>query len=384
MNGTTGIAGTLYAINPSLMEDFNLKETLSTIRKLDSIIKLNKIVFAYRLKYTDLVQSVNTNFWLYNDDFYVNNYINPMLDDINSLIKGKEKSIIEAFNFNNNDIDPWLATRFEAENNKDSNIAIYLYLQTLSEGFKVFDLNELDINSSNSNDKYGLTKISLPLIADNRGIRINNDIFFYHPYFDVLVSDNKSPNLFQKISNIDNTKVDNLSIRLLDSYSVPVKEYRSVHYEFSEKYYGPNYDIEEICFREIVGTTVHIDTKTGNKIFVRLSIVDEEKWIEIEELPKVTRNINKVKTKSIHSIFDIYTNKLIHIDGHVNYYDKDIYSEMYNTIRMKKTPNHIKMWLLEGNLEVRDWCNLCIAYLKNNELLNEIFNGRIEDKVING
>lgn len=364
------------------MEDINLEDILNAIKELDTVKKLNRIIFAYRLTYSHLVSSINSNFWLFNNEYYLVNFIKPVLNDINLLIGNKKKDIINVFNFNNLDIEPWLATRFEAEKDKESKVAIYLYFQSISKGYKAFDFKELVTNSKNSDDKYGLTRVKSNLIADNRGIRLDDNFYFYHPFFDISVAGDKAPEIFHQINAIDSNNITNLSIRLLDSLSVPIKEYNKINYEFSEKYYGPNYELEKISFKETIGTTVHFDTKTGNKIFIRLSVVDGDKWVEIEEMPKVINDSKYIKTKSIHSIFNFSTNQLVHIDGHVNYYEKSIYEEMYNTTKMKKTAYHVKLWLLEGSLYIKDWGNLCISYLDNVKLLNEIFNGRIGDELI--
>lgn len=59
---------------------------------------------------------------------------------------------------------------------------------------------------------------------------------------------------------------------------------------------------------------------------------DSEKWIEVEELFNLNDELNNgvVVTRYLHSIFVSENNVFTHIDGSLNFYNKDNYNMRKN------------------------------------------------------
>lgn len=198
-------------------------------------------------------------------------------------------------------------------------------------------------------------------------------MYFYHPYMKVEGSGIKPPDLVSYLSTLVHSKITKLGMRLVDDYCVPSKYYNEINIEYSERYYGPTYNISAIFDANTVGNTVYYNPKNDNKIIVRITNVDNDKWIEIEELISPNGRDKISSSRTIHAILNVLNQKVIHVDGHINFYHMEVFKEMHMTGTSVKTDKHIKLWLVEGELSILEWANICRSYLSEYKLLNEIF-----------
>ena len=116
-------------------------------------------------------------------------------------------------------------------------------------------------------------------------------------------------------------------------------------------------------------------------------IQDGKHCFECEEIldENTTEVTSTYNMRYVHSLVDTVTKLPNHLDGAIRSYNFDEYldrSQNKSNIKISvKANKYIKLWRIDGEIEVELWKRLICHYYRDNTLPGEYFNG--EDEKIN-
>lgn len=148
----------------------------------------------------------------------------------------------------------------------------------------------------------------------------------------------------------------------------------------------PPMDLEPFDIEFFFGNTYSLDIKWNSKNDIKVFQAEEFK----EANSKIRKNgIEYFPVKYIHAEFDNSTKKFRHFDGAIHFYTESQYYQRrvsdfnYNN----KSNNQLKtlsqkLFKINGEVEVLDWVELTSHYLTGNPLIQEYFEGKMSNDLI--
>lgn len=233
-------------------------------------------------------------------------------------------------------------------------------------------------------DKDGLLKISEEFTLHTGGIEYKNYILHYHRLLRRGYTAKPNFDFFGRlIFYYDKSKtVNTLRIAIDHKRLMPIEEYSRI-IEL-DRWYGPPFDQKKLDDPVYVGLT---EVKRNKDSLFELnnhldrteffwSYKDKIKTLEIEELSDIDYTFETyIFNKYIHSERDIENQITRHLDGAVKIYLETNYHKRFAT-RMPdefKCHKKIKLWRIDGNIDLENWKDLISHFYKSNEMILEYF-----------
>ena len=161
-----------------------------------------------------------------------------------------------------------------------------------------------------------------------------------------------------------------------------------------DTWYGPQYDRERLDDPNYVGRTVVSpicpssldDYALGTtEFFWKVNEGKSLNTLEIEELscankPRDKWHINRY----VHAQRDMLKKTFAHFDGAAKVYSQDTYQERLNEPmpRNSKPGHYIKLFRIDGQIDLDDWQSLVAMFYKGNEMVIEYFDPDLFNKQI--
>ena len=227
------------------------------------------------------------------------------------------------------------------------------------------------------------------LLLDDRfklfdgGVEYKEHIFHYNQFLRRGFTGNPNYEFLLKFINFyKKTKSYNKIKISIDHKRIMPKDFYRNLFEF-DTWFGPEFNKEEIDNPNIVGLTIKKRIKPS--IFDYSNKLDRTefywsfdgklKTLEIEEISEPDYKFDDFNiNKYFHTQRDIETKTFIHLDGAVKLYYKN-YNERYNS-NMPKEPRSdkkIKLFRIDGNIELEYVQELVSFFYKENEMIIEYF-----------
>ncbi|VYU47374.1 hypothetical protein [Clostridium tertium] len=235
-------------------------------------------------------------------------------------------------------------------------------------------------------DKYKLTNITNNNSLNYEGVFFLNKFYYYNPIFIDKVTGKDLSVLLDQL-NLLSKKGNSISLRLDETLSVRKEKYKEKVIVHSELYQGEIINLDKIEFPFYRGkneTLCVYNPNTMKKIQFKISHrKDSEKWIEIEEILGLVDGMKNrsVVTKYLHSIFNEEGNNFTHIDGSLNFYDRDNYRVRQSQNINAHSDLHEKLWLIEGSITIKEWGKLILGFFRDDELIFDAFEGNLVEEV---
>ena len=349
---------------------------MNVLLKIYKSIKIKKAVYfliANKVRHFDVMRLKGML-----DDEYSSLLINA-ISEIKLALNGKKGELNEVLSYFYLH-EPYHYYLYK-EANIDINIIILCFMIKFFNFIDIWNVPLEEIPQS-GHDKYKLVPIANDAYLNHEGLILFDKFYYYNPLFIDRIGGKDLPMLLKEFSLLKK-KGNKISIRLDETISIRKEKYISKVIEFSEIYQGKVINLDKIVFPLYKGkneTLCVYNPITMKKIQFKISHrQDSEKWIEIEELINLSNEI--IMTRYLHSIFKQEENIFTHIDGSLNFYNRDTY-----VIRQKQTINshsdsHQKLWLVEGDITITEWGKLVLAYFEDYELIFDAFEGKLVEEV---
>ena len=234
-------------------------------------------------------------------------------------------------------------------------------------------------------DKDGLLQINGEFILHEGGIEYKDHILHYHQLLRRGYTSNPNYDFLGRLMAYYNKSkpVNTLRIAIDHRRLMPVEQYCSV-FEF-DTWYGPPFDPKKLDDPEYIGLTVVKRNK--DSLFELTNHLDRTeffwshkdgiKTLEIEELSDIDHKFeNYIFNKYVHSERNTVNQITKHLDGAVKVYLEPDYPKRFQT----QMPNHfkchkkIKLWRMDGDIDLDNWIDLISFFYKSNEMIIEYFN----------
>lgn len=213
-------------------------------------------------------------------------------------------------------------------------------------------------------------------------------IIFAHRFFKrgCALENSFNNKLLEKLQIMSKNNLVNIKIRIdLDLIGLIGTEQCMLEYDYI---WGPKFNDDLNSIPD--GETVH-EFKDEEKHMYGIDKVEilwksrgNEKIFESEEITNDSLNNSKVvfRNRYVHSIIKSDEINPFHLDGAIRQYTID---EHINRIDSRIIDNnnaeYIKLWRLDGKIEVNNWKELISIFYNENKLLGEYFNGN--DEILN-
>ncbi|WP_288693842.1 hypothetical protein [uncultured Brachyspira sp.] len=213
-------------------------------------------------------------------------------------------------------------------------------------------------------------------------------IIFAHRFFKrgCALENSFNNKLLEKLQIMSKNNLVNIKIRIdLDLIGLIGTEQYMLEYDYI---WGPKFNDDLNSIPD--GETVH-EFKDEEKYMYGIDKVEilwksreNEKIFESEEITNDSLNNSKVvfRNRYVHSIIKSDEINPFHLDGAIRQYTID---EHINRIDSRIIDNnnaeYIKLWRLDGKIEVNNWKELISTFYNENKLLGEYFNGN--DEILN-
>ena len=242
-------------------------------------------------------------------------------------------------------------------------------------------------------DSDGLINLNQLKVISSGLYEYNNFILYAHRFFRRACSINNTLNtqLLSKLEylsiNTNTKKLTDIKIKidldmigLLDSYTC-IKEYQYI--------WGPkfNNDLNKIE-NGITEHTIKEDEKqisSYDKVEFYWDSKKDDKTFQCEEITNDNFNHHKefFRNRYVHSIIKFNEETPFHLDGAIREYN--IYNYLLRIDKkisddMKEGMRYIKLWRLDGSIEVNIWKDLISSFYAENKLVGEYFGG--EDTIL--
>jgi len=234
----------------------------------------------------------------------------------------------------------------------------------------------------NKLDKDGLLIIDNDFTLHDNGIIYKNHVLHYHqflrrgytgnPNFDFI---GKFIAYYYKTNQTNNFRIG------IDMQRVMPKEYLENLFE-RDAWFGTDFDASKLDDPYTIGLTVKKRIKPlGHNNLDRTEFLwaykDSIKTFEVEEISNTEYKFDRFNiNKYIHSERDIFNHKLQHFDGAVKIYYSHEYNKRFNTKLPNefKAPLKIKLFRIDGDINIDKWIDLTNYFFKGNEMILEYFN----------
>ena len=115
-----------------------------------------------------------------------------------------------------------------------------------------------------------------------------------------------------------------------------------------------------------------------DRLEIMWSYRDHLKTVQMEELKPEPSDDRFINCKYLHSQWNKNISKIIHFDGAIRSYSKANYNVRFHTDLKKdngKSDDYIKLFKINGQINLLRWCTLATKYYDPNELVPEYFGG---------
>lgn len=159
-----------------------------------------------------------------------------------------------------------------------------------------------------------------------------------------------------------------------------------------DTWYGAPFDPERIDDPQYIGLT--IIKRNKDSLFELTNKLDRTEFywsynkgtksIEIEEISDLEYKFENYNlNKYLHSERDISKKIFSHVDGAVKIYLENNYSYRFNSKMPSeyKAFNKIKLWRIDGSIDLENWIDLVAFFYKGNEMIIEYFNPEEFEKI---
>ena len=246
---------------------------------------------------------------------------------------------------------------------------------------QIFD-KEIEMLPKEADEKYGLVQLGKGEIFTHEGVKFRDDFYYFNPFVRLEIRGIEPPKLIQTLSKC-NTAENSLLLRLDCNLSVSLSDYKPIYFEYFEVYYGKEINLDNFEFPFSKNDTYFcvFNPKTTKKIQFRLSLKEDKKWIEVEELWNYKESQEIYITRYLHSIYDDSICQFNHIDGSINVYMNKEYNKRYASQISSHANSHIKLWLIKGLIDIKDWAKLILYYFDDYDLLIDAFTGKLTEEI---
>lgn len=235
----------------------------------------------------------------------------------------------------------------------------------------------------NKLDKDGLLLIDDDFTLYDCGILYKNHVLHYHQFLRRGYYSNPNFDFLGRFLSYYHTsnKINNFRIAI-DMQRIMPKEYLQ-HLIECDAWFGPNFDPNTLDDKYSVGVTVKKRIKPSifdlsnnlDRTEFLWSYKDDIKTFEIEEISETEYKFDKFHiNRYIHSERDIQKKQFQHFDGAVKVYTheykKRLDSQFPNEYR---APIKIKLFRIDGNIDINKWIDLISHFFKGNEMILEYF-----------
>jgi hypothetical protein len=225
------------------------------------------------------------------------------------------------------------------------------------------------------------------------GIEYKDHILHYHQFLRRKFHSNPNFDFLGRfISYYYQTKARNSFRIAIDHRRIMPKEF---YQQLGERdaWFGPPFDRSKLDDPNAVGLTVVTRIKpslfdmAGNKLDrteLYWSYKDGIKTFEVEELSREGEYCDSYYlNRYVHSERDVNLRVLRHFDGAVKVYLKDDYTRRMETQLPQELKSHrkIKLFRIDGDVDIDEWIELSCLFFKFNEMLIEYFNAEQFEKM---
>lgn len=157
-----------------------------------------------------------------------------------------------------------------------------------------------------------------------------------------------------------------------------------------EYWWGPHYSDDFSKLKDGI-SHYHMEENAGGRIYEHIDKTEfywhDEFWVEgfrtktfeMEEIKNKPVNIDNSQFhvfKYLHAQANLDKNTIIHFDGSVRIYNEEQYNQRISSDISqfgKNTSDYIKLFRIDGNINIEDWKFLIHNYYLNNSLVAEYF-----------
>ncbi len=216
----------------------------------------------------------------------------------------------------------------------------------------------------------------------------SNFSLLLHPYLRRSLSrfNNFNTGFIDKLLQSD-SEVSPVRVRIDDAYIGYTPSYiGNVEFEF---WFGPSYSDDIMSIQEGLTTYVPDEIERFYNPVCKTEFLwenkDGKRQFEMEEVVEDEMPTNKghYGCRYMHSFYDPKTGVFDHFDGAIRIYDEDLMIERkaVNMNQMGHRSHYIKLFRIDGKLQLSNWKGLITQYLKDNSDVYRYFNVEVPFKV---
>ena len=253
-----------------------------------------------------------------------------------------------------------------------------------------FDIEESEVfivypELKDKTDKDGLLHIDDELTLHEGGVEYRDHILYYHQFLRRGFTASPNFDFISKLIDLQACSSDRNSFRIaIDHRRIMPKEFYRRIMEF-DTWYGPTFSREKLDDPQEVGLTVIKRNK--NSLFDLTNQLDRTEFFWSYKSGIKTFQVEEVSDKDYtfdhynvnryaHSERDINDEIMQHVDGAVKVYLSNAYSHRFEE-KMPSAPKchrKIKLWRVDGDIDVDSWVDLLSFFFKGNEMVFRYFN----------
>jgi len=234
-------------------------------------------------------------------------------------------------------------------------------------------------------DKDGLLPVDDELILHDGGIEYRDHMLHYHQLLRRGYRSNPNFHFLGRLSSYHRRTRPANSFRVaIDHRRIMPKEYYARMIEL-DTWYGPPFDPAKLDDPKAVGLTVVVRNKDSlfeldnhlERTEFFWSYRNGVKSFEVEEISSTGYEFDAYYlNKYVHSERAIEKGVTGHLDGAVKVYLNNSYQDRMDSKLPKEAKcfRKIKLWRIDGDIDLENWIDLICFFFKSNEMLIEHFN----------
>lgn len=261
----------------------------------------------------------------------------------------------------------------------------FSFKQVINQNLKNSEVLKIYPELSEKFDKDGLLCIDDNFNLHEGGIEYRSHMLHYHQLLRREYTSNPNFDFLGRFAGYYLQSKETNAFRIaIDHYRIMPKELYQHFYEF-DTWYGPPFDQNNLDDPSVIGLA--LVKRNKDSLFEMTNSLDRTefywsyhnriKTLQIEEISSNGYKFeNYVFNKYLHSERDTEKKLFYHIDGAVKVYLENKYSDRNKTCMPDESKCHkkIKLWRIDGNIELENWINTISFFYKSNEMIIEYFN----------
>ena len=243
-------------------------------------------------------------------------------------------------------------------------------------------------------DDDGLLILDDNFVLSDGGIRYGERFLYYHQFLRRGFSGEPNFSFLGQLARYRHKSLDVNSIRIAIDHRriINVDQYRQVME--LDTWYGPRFDRAKIDDPNVVGLTVvgrtcpiPLDSYPleRTEFFWKTNEGESLKTLEIEEISSSASSYDQWHiNRYIHAQRDIAQKTFRHFDGAAKVYSLENYRERVDQAmpRHSRPAHYIKLFRIDGKIDLDDWLSLVSLFYKGNEMVIEYFDKGLFDEKI--